>query len=320
MPAISSSAPGKVILCGEHAVVYGFPAIALPVFQVSTQTKIFARPQARIGEILIKAPSIALDSTLDALDEQNPLKAAACLVMQEFHLDHLPACEIRITTTLPIAAGMGSSASVTVSLTRALSAFLGHPLGNEQVNQIAFEVEKLHHGSPSGIDNSVITYEKPVYYQKGKAIEMLRIAHPFTLIIADSGIQGSTARAVAGVRKRWEANRHQYETWFDEIGQISQKIKGDLEEGSIGSLGTQLNRNHELLQYIGVSAARLDELVAAACNAGALGAKLSGGGLGGNIIALVNEEQAPEIVEALAAHGAVRTITAAIPAGKGTAS
>jgi mevalonate kinase len=166
----------------------------------------------------------------------------------------------------------------------------------------------------------VITFEAPVYYQKGKAVEMLRIARPFTLIIADSGIQGSTAQAVAGVRKHWEANRQQYETWFDEIGQISQKIKGDLDDGSIVNLGVQLNRNHELLRYIGVSAARLDELVAAACDAGALGAKLSGGGLGGNIIALVNAEQAPAIAETLSSHGAVRVITATIPASRGTAS
>lgn len=314
MPAISSSAPGKVILCGEHAVVYGIPAIALPVFQVCTTTRVFARPQSQAGDVHIIAPSISLDTTLDALESFDPLKVASSLVMQELHLDHIPACEIRIQTTLPISAGLGSSASAAVSFARALATYLGHPLPNETINRIAFEVEKLHHGSPSGIDNTVIAYETPVYYQKGKPIETLKIARPFTLIIADSGIKSSTAQAVAGVRQRWEHNRQQYERWFAEIAQISQQVRKGLEDGTIEKIGLLLTQNHRLLQKIGVSNAELDNLVDAALEAGAKGAKLSGGGLGGNMIALVGDEQAPAVVQALVGRGAVRTITTTIPA------
>ncbi len=317
MPAISSSAPGKVILCGEHAVVYGMPAIALPVFQVSTTTKIFAKPQSSDGEVHVIAPAISLDTILVTLEDQDPLKIAARLVMQEFHLDHIPACEIHIQTTLPIAAGLGSSASTAVSFTRALSTFLGHPLPDNTINRIAYEVEKHHHGSPSGIDNSVIAYETPVYYQKDRPIETLKIASPFTLVIADSGIKSSTAQAVAGVRHRWEQNRQQYEDWFYEIGQISIDVREYLENGMIEKVGPHLTHNHVLLQKIGVSNSELDNLVEAALTAGALGAKLSGGGLGGNMIALVSNEQTSTVVDALISHGAIHTITTTIPASGG---
>lgn len=317
MPAISCSAPGKVILCGEHAVVYGAPAIALPVFQVSTVTKIFAHPQDPTGTVQIIAPSISLNSPVDSLPELNPLKVAVDLVMKEFHIDHIPACEIRIQSTLPLAAGMGSSASVTISLVRAVSTFLGHPLDNEVVNRIGFEVEKLHHGSPSGIDNSVITYTMPVFFQQGKPIEYLKIASPFTLIIADSGKKGSTAEAVAGVRQWRQMNQPHFNAWLEEIRKITLQIKESLEIGNLEAVGLNLTLNHELLKASGVSNSELDALVTTALKSGAAGAKLSGGGLGGNIIALVNKEQAPAVVQSLLACGAVKTIITDIPASSG---
>jgi len=317
MPAVSCSAPGKVILCGEHAVVYGTPAIALPVFQVATTVKIIAKPIAEPGTVLIKAPSISLDDSLAALDKKNPLRAAVELIMQELGIHHLPACEILIHTTLPVSAGLGSSASVTVALARAISTYLGHPFHDETVNQITYEIEKLHHGSPSGIDNTVITYGTPVYFQRGKPMEYPKIARSFTLIIADTGIKGSTAEAVAGVRKCWEADKNSYETIFTEIGLITQRIRCNLESGNIESIGVELTHNHVLLKHIGVSNSKLDQLVNAAIQAGAWGAKLSGGGLGGNMIALVDPDLAPQIAQELIDRGAAQTIIATIPASSG---
>lgn len=320
MPAISCSAPGKVILCGEHAVVYGTPAVALPVFKVSTTVKIIAQPLARTGSVSIKAPSISLNDSLASLEENNPLRAAVNLVMQELGIDHIPACEIHIHTTLPVSAGLGSSASVTVALTRAITTFLGHPFDNDHVNRIAFEIEKLHHGSPSGIDNTVITFGAPVFFQRGKPMEFLKIARPFTLIIADTGIKGSTASAVTGVRQRWEADRNFYEAIFDEIGKLAIQVRKYLEVGTIEEIGPALVRNHVLLQHIGVSNAALDQLVNTAIQAGAWGAKLSGGGLGGNMIALVNPEQAHQIAQTLMSSGAAQTIITTIPATSGAIS
>lgn len=320
MPAISCSAPGKVILCGEHAVVYGTPAIALPVFQVATTVKIIAKPLGQPGSVSIKAPSISLDDSLASLTEKNPLRVAVELVMREIGINHLPSCEILIYTTMPVSAGLGSSASVTVALTRAISTFLGHPFDNDLVNRIAFEIEKLHHGSPSGIDNTVITFGVPVFFQRGKPMEFPKISHPITLIIADTGIKGSTASAVAGVKQRWEADRIEYKALFDEIGQLVIKIRKDLEAGAVEEIGPALTLNHELLQQIGVSHGALDQLVTAAIQAGAWGAKLSGGGLGGNMIALTDPEQAPKIAQTLMNHGATQTIITTIPSSSGALS
>ncbi len=317
MPVISCSAPGKVILCGEHAVVYGAPAIALPVLQVSTTVKIIAKPQAPPRSITIKAPSISLDGSLDSLELDNPLRAAVNLVMQELRVNRIPACEILINTTMPLSAGLGSSASVTVALVRAISTYLGHPFDNNRVNHIAFEIEKLHHGSPSGIDNTVITYGAPVFFQRNKPIEFFKIIRPLTLIIADTGIKGSTASAVAQVRQRWEMDRDGFEAIFREIGQLTLQIRRDLETGHLDEIGPLLTRNHELLQRIGVSNLALDQLVNVAMQAGAHGAKLSGGGLGGNIIVFANPEQAQQIAQKLLKSGAARTLVTLIPSTDG---
>jgi mevalonate kinase len=313
MPAISSSAPGKVILCGEHAVVYGQPAIALPVHQVRTKTSIFARPIAPAGEVRLVAPAIVLDTTLASLDEQHPLGTTVTLVCEELGVRSIPACEIRISTSIPIAAGLGSSASVTVSLSRALAAFLGHPLPDDTVNHIAFEVEKLHHGTPSGIDNTVITYETPVYFRKGQPLQSLQILNGFTLLIADSGTPGSTAQTVAAVREKWQQEPQRYETLFARIGKIVEHVHELLLSGELVNDAALLTQNHHLLQELGVSTPRLDFLVDTALNAGAAGAKLSGGGGGGNVIAVTSSEKTDIVAEALKAAGAVEVIVTHIP-------
>ena len=308
MPAITASAPGKIILCGEHAVVYGAPAIALPVFQVSTKTTILARPTAAPGEVTIIAPCINLDDKLEALGDQQPLKAAANLVKEELGLSRLQACEIRINSSIPLAAGLGSSASVTVSMVRALSQFLGHPLEPETVNRIAFEVEKIHHGTPSGIDNTVITYQTPVFFRKDSPIEHLKIHHGFTLVIADSGTSISTAETVTGVRERRQANRERYDDLISRIGELSLEIRHILCTNDLLTSGDLLTKNHNLLIELGVSTPMLDRLVNAALAAGAAGAKLSGGGGGGNIIAIVDPSMAAGLASSLEENGAVRTI------------
>jgi mevalonate kinase len=317
MPAISAYAPGKIILCGEHAVVYGTPAIALPVTQVSTRTSIFAHPISPAGEVRITAPSVGLDGTLDLLSNQHPLRAAILLVEEELGITTLPACEIHITTTIPLAAGLGSSASVTVSLVRALSQFLGHPFSDELVNKIAFEVEKIHHGTPSGIDNTVITYQTPVFFRKGFPIEHLDILNEFTLVITDSGTASSTVKTVAGVRERWLQDSKTYDGYFSQIGALTNRICQVLRSGNLTENGSLLTENHELLRSIGVSTTLLDRLVASALDAGATGAKLSGGGGGGNVIAIVDPSFVSDVAQALTSCGSVRTIITTIPGTMG---
>lgn len=312
MPAFSASAPGKIILFGEHAVVYDRPAIAVPVEQVSAKAIVTADLRAAAGSVKIYAPDISLETQLAELSPTHPLAAAINSAASAVGASRIPACTIKITSTIPVAAGLGSGAAVTVAILRALSAYLGHPLPDEQVCQLAFEVEKIHHGTPSGIDNTVVTYGRPVYFVKEKPIEQLHPRLPFTIVIGDTGIQSSTALAVGNVRKAWQQHQDEYEALFDSTGAIVDSARAAIESGMIELLGPLMDANHGLLRKIGVSCPELDALVQAARGAGALGAKLSGGGRGGNMIALVTAKSADRVTTAIEKAGAVRTITSEI--------
>ena len=308
MPAISASAPGKIILFGEHAVVYSQPAIAVPVLQVRAKAILTANPRGRTGSVRIQAPGIGLESDLEALPERHPLAAAIHATLKTLNLQRIPACNIRITSTIPVAAGLGSGAAVSVALIRGLSNFLGQPLDDETVSKIAYEVEKIHHGTPSGIDNTVITTAMPVFFVREKPIEKLRVPQPFTIIIGDTGVRSPTAIAVADVRRGWETQPTAYEQIFQAIGEIARSAREAIENGKPNELGVLMGANHAHLQNIGVSSTHLDSLVIAAHNAGALGAKLSGGGRGGNMIALSPPGGEEKIAQALLKAGATRTI------------
>ena len=312
MPAITASAPGKVILFGEHAVVYGRPAIAVPVTEVRARAIVSADPRSAPGSMLIQAPAIGLDALLADLPEEQPLAAAVNGVLSTLGISRSPACTLRVTSTIPLASGLGSGAAVSVAILRALSAFLGRPLSDEQVSALAFEVEKLHHGTPSGIDNTVITYAMPVYFVRGQPIQTLHVAQPFTIVIGDTGIPSPTAIAVGDVRRLWEEKPAHYEALFDSAGQIARQARQAIQSGQPETLGALMDANHNLLQEMGVSSPELDRLVTTARANGALGAKLSGGGRGGNMIALASPETAPVIVGALSAAGASRTIVTAV--------
>lgn len=313
MPAISASAPGKIILCGEHAVVYGKPAIAVPVFEVFTRVSILAKPNAPTDDSLVIAPAIGLKAFLSSLQNNHPIRVTLRLVLEQIHTDHLPACEIQIRSTIPTAAGLGSSASTAVALTRAISSFLGHPLPASVTSQIAFEAEKLHHGNPSGIDNSVIAFEKALFYVKGVDMEYLEITSPITLVIADTGIKSSTARVVTDLRARFDTDPDFFQPRLDRIGEITNEVRKMLGHDDQNRIGALLTDNHRILADMGISCDRLDALVKTALEHGALGAKLSGGGQGGNMLALARSEDAETIASALRAAGAVNTIITRVP-------
>lgn len=308
MPALSASAPGKVILFGEHAVVYGQPAIAVPVSQVTAKATVTPEIRAAQGEVRIQAPDIDLDANLDDLPEDQPLAAAVRAGLAAFGVTRAPAFTLRVHSTIPVAGGLGSGAAVSVAVLRAVSAFLGHPLGDDEVSDLAFEIEKLHHGTPSGIDNTVVTYARPVYFVKGRSIEVFSIPTPFTLVIADTGVPSPTKVAVGDLRQAWQTDPERYEAIFGAIGSLAKQARHAIEAEENAGLGPLMDQNHSLLQSLDVSSPELDRLVEAAHSASALGAKLSGGGRGGNMIALVKPEQADKVAQALEAAGAKSTI------------
>lgn len=302
---MKTSAPGKIILFGEHAVVYGRPALAVPVTQVHADVEVAASDRPGIW---IDAPDIHLHSDLNSLPSDHPIASIIHNFLFLSRLSRFPNLNIHISSSIPVASGLGSGAAVTVALVRALSSHLDHPMTDEEVNAFAYEIEKLHHGTPSGIDNTVVTYAKPVYFVKGQPIETFKVGQSFTIVIGDTGISAPTKESVGDVRKLWEADKAKWESVFDEVSEIVRQARIRIESGEWKELGGLMNQNHALLQEMTVSSPKLDNLVEAARKAGALGAKLSGGGRGGNMIALVEISQAESVADSLMEAGAKNTI------------
>ncbi len=182
------------------------------------------------------------------------------------------------------------------------------------LSELVYEVERLHHGTPSGIDNTVIAYQQPVYFVRGQPPEPFAIKRPFTLVIADTGIRSPTRIAVGDVRAGWQAQPARFEALFDRIAMVVEAARAALAAGEPEKLGPLMDENHALLREIGVSCPELEMLVTAARMAGASGAKLSGAGRGGNMIALVTAETAAPVAEALSAAGATNIIVTEVAA------
>ncbi len=297
----TASAPGKVILIGEHAVVYGRPALAVPVSDLRARVSVADRAGAGVR---LLSPQIQLDAWLHELDEDHPMRRAVDLTLQALELDPSPALELEVRSDLPIAAGLGSGAAVSIAVIRALAAHFGRELPSEQQSALAYEVEMLHHGTPSGIDNTVIAYGRPVSLIRGAEPRLLELGASFHLVLGDTGHSSPTTKAVEGVRQRRDAQPRRYEALFDEIADLAIQAREALLGGDVESLGPLLDRNHSLLEQLGVSTNELEKLVSAARSAGALGAKLSGAGLGGIMLALVEQGRSAHVADALRAAGA----------------
>jgi mevalonate kinase len=300
------SAPAKIILLGEHAVVYGKPSVAVPLSALRAYAEYVPLPKGNA----LKITAVDLDNqtfTIDHLSRESsqPLVTAVWLLLD--HLQHPPPdANIILHSDIPLASGMGSGAAITTALFRSLLDVLNTSLPDDQLNKLVYEVEKIHHGTPSGVDNTVIVFEQPIYFVRGKPIERLKIAKPFSLLIADTGIAASTKIAVADVRTLYDADPQSVTKILDSIAELVAAGRAAIESGSFSSLGRIMNDNHKQLQLLTVSSPKLDKLVNAAQNAGALGAKLSGGGRGGNMIALVSAENAAHVQAQLLAAGAIK--------------
>ncbi|MGH2544310.1 MAG: mevalonate kinase, partial [Ardenticatenaceae bacterium] len=273
---VQASAPGKVILFGEHAVVYGRPAIAVPVLQV--QARVEASPGPPDMGIIIHAEDIGRHYLIAAAPPNEPLAYTCRTVLHLLGIEEEPSVELTLRSEIPIASGLGSGAATAAALATALALWLGTELSGEEVSQIVYETEKIHHGTPSGIDNTVVSYEMPVWFRRGEPVETFRAGAPMTLLVADTGISSPTRHTVRDVRRGWEADPARHEALFDDMARIAHAARQALEQGDAVSVGRLMDENHALLKALGVSAPANDRLAEAARAAGALGAKLSGGG------------------------------------------
>lgn len=321
------SAPAKLILCGEHAVVYGRPAIALPL--ASLRATATVTPAETGAGLAIAAPNLGRAWQAAAAPDE-PLSALALATLAALGV---AAADLTLTirSDIPIASGMGSGAAVATAAVRALAAYAGRELLPAQVSSLVYESERRLHGTPSGIDNTVVAFERPIWFQRTREEQrpaatldrevvptqpaFISIAAPFTLVIGDTGVRSPTRAPVGALRRRWQAAPAEHEALFEQIGGLVLRARAALASGGVAALGPLLSANHELLQALGVSSPELDRLVLAAHDGGALGAKLSGAGWGGVMLALApGDAAAAPIASALAEAGAARVITTAVAA------
>ena len=288
-------AAGKVILLGEHAVVYGRPALA-----------------AGLGlglevEVTASDGALRLESDLAALAEDPRPAALAVEAARALGLE--PAgLTVRIRSELPAGAGLGSSAALAIGVLRALAAAAGRRLEPDEELALGRRLEAIFHGHPSGIDPAAAaeTGSGCIRFVRGEppTVTALPTARPLPLVIA-LGPPRSTGAAVGGLRARWETDRARYERLFDQVAAVVEAGARAAEAGDLAALGRAFDENQALLEALGVSAPEVEALAAAARGAGALGAKLTGGGAGGAVIALAAE---PERVAATLRTGRIETI------------
>jgi hydroxymethylglutaryl-CoA reductase len=297
--AASGGAFGKVILLGEHAVVYGRHALALPLANAVTAT---VRETSNGVSLFI--PDWNISEKWQRGDGALVGAAAVVeLIMDEFSTSD-QSFELSVRSRIPIAMGLGSSASFAVAVSRAFDALTGSRKSDEEINRLAFRCEEIAHGEPSGIDNQIATFGRPTLFSRAdqgsqQAIELSEIP---PLVIAASGSRGATRDQVAGVRYRYERSTAMYSRIFDDIDQISVAGAAALGNRDYKQLGSLMNMCHGLLNAIEVSTPELESMIDIARTAGAMGAKLTGAGGGGSIVALC-PGKAAEVGCALAGAG-----------------
>ena len=286
---MNSSASAKTILFGEHAVVYGEPAIAIPLPNLRTYAEI--RPDS--NEFRIISENTGLNKAYNDLDPASGIKQLIDLLISELQLDELPHATLMIRSDIPIASGLGSGAAVSVAVIREFARYFEKNLSSGKINEIAFEIEKIYHGFPSGIDNTTITYETPIIFSKSGGFTKLSAdVTKLPLLIVDSGIRSRTVDAVTDVRNNYENNKK----YLHQIGLLVKKAERELEEGNLEEIGMLMNENQRLLAQIGVSCEKIDQYISIAEDNRALGSKITGAGRGGNFLVLAqNREQACEL-------------------------
>jgi len=302
---VTASAPAKTILFGEHFVVYGEPAIVLAIDKrAQTSAELRADQRIYINSLDLRASGFFVGEHFqpesggqEARAKLEPVKIAVQRVLDRSERGAGVSVEVR--SSIPVAAGLGSSAAVAAAVVAAVSRLLDVELSKEEVYRIAYEAECFVHGTPSGIDPAISTYGGVLLFRKDKGFTHLDVKEDIPLVIGDTGVERSTGELVAMVRKR----REQYSSIIDPIiksaGEIALCAVETLETGDLHTLGELMNLNHALLCAIGVSNEPLERLVYAARKAGALGTKLTGAGGGGCMIALCLPEKTEPVAKAI---------------------
>ncbi|HVP93057.1 MAG TPA: mevalonate kinase [Acidobacteriota bacterium] len=309
---VVASAPAKIILLGEHFVVYGEPAIVLAI-----DKRVYAKVENRNDKILyLRSANLNLSGCFEnrifkveqgdpkeARSRFEPVKLVVEKVLEKYGEN--VGLSIEINSTVPVAAGLGSSAAVAAAVTAATGALLNVKMSKEDILRMTYEAEKIVHGTPSGIDSAISTFGGALLFQMDTGFQPLDVNMDIPLVVGNTGITRSTRSQVEKVRN----TREKYAQIMDNVMRAAREIVlravDALRESDLETIGELMNINHALLCGIGVSDESLEWLINAARKAGALGAKLTGGGGGGCMIALAKNERLQPIMEAIQRAGGI---------------
>ena len=282
------AACGKIILLGEHAVVYGRPAIALPI-----PLAVEAAIRKGGDGINVVIPRWGVEQKVRVT---NPgFTGIIAQMLEQLGLDK-ENMTIEVFPHIPRAMGLGGSSALAVAIIRAIDHAYKLGLNDGRINELAFECEKAAHGTPSGVDNTVATYGSPLYYQRRDEqplFSTVKLGQPLELVIGMTGKESLTADTVARVRASWQQYPERYETIFDQIGHLTMSASDAVKSGQLNELGELMNLCHGYLNALQLSTPELEEMIHVARQNGAVGAKLTGGGGGGSMIALCPDSSAP---------------------------
>ncbi len=303
---VVASAPAKVILFGEHFVVYGEPAIVLAI-----DKRAYAKAEKRNDKkLFVRSTNLNLEGHFengnfkvekgDAREARlrfEPVNVAIGKVLEKYKDD--VGLNIEINSTVPVAAGLGSSAAVVASVTAATASLLNLEMPKEEIFRVAYEAEKTVHGTPSGIDPAIATFGGTLLYQMDTGFKPLEVKADIPLVIGDTGVERSTKTQVEKVREMVDKYPRIAEPIMRVANEIVVNAIDALKENDLETLGELMNINHALLYGMKVSDESLEWLINAARKAGALGAKLTGAGGGGCMIALARNERLEQVTEAI---------------------
>ncbi len=278
--SLSGFGAGKVILLGEHSVVYGYPALAGPL----------SRGVRARGEAASKCQLVIPEALTP--EQRKVLKAAFARAMAACGE---PGVKVSFDTDLPLSMGLGSSGALSVACSRVLLQAAGRKASASEVAAVAWEMEQEFHGTPSGVDHTTSAMEQLILYRRKPGAEQGRAKvvespKPVRLVVVMAGARSPTKLTVGALRERQKRWSERYQRIFREIGLLASEGAEAVEEGDLEALGDVMNVNHGLLAALGLSSPGLDDMVHRLRNMGALGAKLTGaGGDGGAVIGLFHE-------------------------------
>jgi len=301
---------GKVILFGEHFAVYGLPAIASAIGDQTTATI----ETAERYELVDDRPATEGYKT----KKKDEMKSSMKLLLDFMKIDvGKTPVKITLSGNLFCTSGIGASAAMATSVARAFSEYLGLGLDDDRVNRISYEGEKGSAGTPSGIDNTCATFGGLLWFVKNleggeNTIEYIRMRQPVEIVLGNTGLSSVTSEVVADVRKAKEADPEKYKKLFEEYTTLVKDARHALENHDLERLGTLMDENHRLLQQMGVSCKEAEDIIRIVKQNGALGAKITGTGRGGYVIALTPGKELQEKVAKALENNDFRTLNTTI--------